>query len=1172
MSQARQHPAIPAIVVPGYHLLERCWEDSDTVTFAAEDADSASSVFIKISKAHPSHPANHGALRREHDFASKLDVEGILKPLTWGATDVSNYIVMPDDGARPLQELLLEGQFDILTSIELLAELAKTLGTLHDRDIVHGNITTLSVWARRNPQRIQLADFSRAIHRGDAPGHEKSLPTDLHFVAPEQTGRLEERVDSRSDLYAVGALAYNLLCGSPPFYGSSPVELIHAHLVRLPTPPNKVRGQIPQIVSDIVLKLLSKSPEDRYQTARALEFDLRQCATELRATGNVGDIHLASRDASAGFHISSRLYGREVERATLSAALERTTRGSREAILIFGSPGIGKSLLVKSVEADAVARGSFVSGKFDQYKESEPYSVIIKGLRDVIGRLLAGDEHSLHIWRERFIEALGVNGAVIVDVIPEIELIIGTQSPVQELAPTEKRNRFNRVIRRFVRVLARSDHPLFMFLDDLQWADTASLALLKTLLLDPGISYFLVIGTYRDSELRDRPELVQTLDDLRGNELPLTEIRLIPLNLEQVADLLSDTLHCSAESTSELATHVLRKTDGNPFFIDQLLSFLHRNRLITFDFDKQCWSWDLGEIAEQGVTENILHLMTSKLTMLSPLAQEALKVAACLGLRFSLRELSLILNHEPDLLATALDAAEQDGLVVRLISGGTLVQQHDNAIEADRQNETYFQFLHDRVQQAAYAMIPAGERQKLRLDIGRKLLSSLPTENPNLVPFVILDNLNDGAELLMDRAERYRIAELNLMAGRRARERAAYHAALNYFRAGRRLLGRDCWESHYDLTLALHFEQFECAYVTGHGDEANELFQQVLGHALNSVEKAKAYYLKILLSSGLDRSDEAVALGIEGLRLFGERLPTTPTKFDLVRELGKVIYLLKGRKADTLLELPRMSDLDKHAVMSLLMAICPAAYFRNPDLMSLSALKIVGKSLRYGQTSASPFGYVLYGLVRGALFSDYKGGHEFGRLAVELADRDGLLSQRCKIRMIFGGFINFWREPVETSLEMLRSSLQLALDSGDVQYANYSILQILFLRLARGDDLAEIEQDCRRFEHFVEQTNDWFAVSSYRVRRQFVYALKKRTVNEWSLTDNDYDEQSAVAAFETVGNLTASSYYLIVKMQLLVLFERFDEAREFEQVSETQIKGRSQPNRRRRALFLQWVD
>lgn len=1154
MTRTRSHAAMPALAVPGYLLLERCWEDATTVTFAAEEA-SGGSAFVKVLKSHLSDGADRDALRRDYEIASKTDVEGVIRPLTWGTTDLCDFIVLPDDGTRPLQEmLLLEGQIDLVTAMELLAALARTLAALHNNNIVHANITASSVWFSKTPQQIRLADFSRAVRRSDPLAHEPRLPIDLHYVAPEQTGRIGGGVDARSDLYALGALAYHLLCGSPLFHGSSPVELIHAHLARLPTPPTAMNGQIPQVVSDLVLKLLSKAPEDRYQTAEALEFDLRQCVAELRSGGAIGDIRLATRDASAGFRIPDRLYGREAERAILCAALERTARGAREAVIISGHPGVGKSLLVKSIEADALARGAFVAGKFDQYKESEPYSVIIGGLRDVIDRVLAGDARSVGIWRRRLVEALGVNGAVIADVVPEIELIIGSQPPVQELPPTEKRNRFNRVFRRFVRALARPDHPLFMVLDDLQWSDTASLALLKTLLTDPGISHFLVIGTYRDDELRDSSELERTLRDLRASGLTLNEIHLTPLVLDQVAELLSDTLHCPAADTLELATHVLRKTDGNPFFIYQLLSFLHRSRLINFDFDKQCWSWDLDAIAAQGVTENVLQLMTRKLTVLPPLAQEALKVAACLGLRFSLHDLSLVLDYEPDLLADALNAAEREGLVVRLATGDAN-QQPEGMFEAERHVGTEFQFLHDRVQQAAYAMIAAGERQRLRLGIGRKLLDGVPIGQRNAIPFVILDNLNDGIELLRDPAERHRVAELNLAAGRRARERAAFDAALNYFRSGMRLLNPDCWESHYQLTLALHFERFECAYVMGYGEEANELFREVIAHAREPVETAQAYYLKILLSSGLDRSEEAVALGIEALRLFGERLPSAPTMLDLLRELARVIYRLKGRKADALLDLPRMSDPQKQAVISLLMAICPAAYFRNPDLMSLSALKIVSMSLGHGQTSASPFGYVLYGLIRGALFNDYKGGHEFGRLAVELADRDGLISQRCKIRMIFGGFINYWRQPIETSLELLRSSLQLALDCGDVQYANYSILQILFLRLARGDDLGEMEQECQRYEHSIEQTSDWFAVSSYRVRRQYVLALKNRTSNGWSLTDSGYDEQSAVAAFETAGNLTAWSYYLIVKMQLTFLFGQLDEARRFAQASEAQIRA-----------------
>jgi class 3 adenylate cyclase/tetratricopeptide (TPR) repeat protein len=443
----------------------------------------------------------------------------------------------------------------------------------------------------------------------------------------------------------------------------------------------------------------------------------------------------------------------------------------------------------------------------------------------------------------------------------------------------------------------------------------------------------------------------------------------------------------------------------------------------------------------------------------------------------------------------------------------------------------------------------------MRLDIGRKLLVSLPSDRRDPIPFVILDNLNEGADLLSDVGERQSLAEQNLVAGRRARERAAYDAALGYFRSGIRLLTPDSWQRHYDVTLALHLESFECAYFTGHFEEAQAAFQKVIEHAQTRVERGKAYYLKILLSSGLDRSDEAVTLGVEALQLFGERLPPAPKPLDLLVELARVVYRLRGRAPETLMHLPKMSDPDKKSVINLLMAICPAAYFRNPDLMCLAALRIVRMSLESGQTSASPFGYVLYGLVRGALFGDYKTGYEFGRLAVELADREGILAQRCKILMIFAGFVGFWRHPVEESVRLLRTSLQLALNCGDLQYANYSVLQILFLRLFKGDELDEIEQECIRYESFIEQTSDWFAISSSRVRHQFVLALKNRTAAPTSLSDGQFDEQKAVDAFQAAGNLTAWSYYLIVKTQLAFLFDDFEEARRYSDASQSQIKA-----------------
>jgi len=1141
--------------VPGYTVLARAWDDPRTITFNGKEIERGAPVFIKTPKARPASPEDLLALRRDNEIARSHNFPGILPPLAHLRHGDAEYLVFGDDGIRPVGEVLLVERPGIALCLEFAVRLTGILDGLHRAQIIHKNLNPYSVWFDLRSLETKISDFSLASRSGEHAPSPQSLHQpqgDLRYIAPEQTGRIPRGTDPRSDLYSFGALFYHIVTGKPPFDGAEVLELLHAHLARLPLPPHAVDPRIPKPLSEMIMKLLAKAPEERYQTARGLEVDLRECLSQWHTHGRVVGIVPGARDAAAAFRMPRKLYGRERPLAAIREALERAGRGSTELALVEGAPGVGKSELVRAIEPAACERGAFISAKFDQFKQNEPYSVIAQAFRELTRQLLSGSEERLQLWRRRLGDALGKNGRVITDVVPDIELIIGPQPAIPTLPPAEKRNRFNRLFRRFVRVFARADHLLTVFLDDLQWADPASLELLKTLVTDPGTGHFLVIGAHRNTEAGGCDPIVRALDDLSSADVSISCVKLSALEPGDVADLLRDALQCEAEQITPLAALVFQKTDGNPFFISQFLSFLQRDGLIEFDYRAGRWIWDLRRISARGITEDVLELMSRKFVRLPALTKEALKSASCMGSRFDLARLALVTGATEEAIADALWAAEHEGLILQIDAA----DPRPPVVEitaAPPKTAVTFQFLHDRVQQAAYALIPPEARQALRLKIGRMLLTGLSLEERQAAPFEVLDNLNAGAALMTAPTEHEEIARLNLAAGRRARDSAAYDAALGYFRSGMDVLAPSAWRERYELAFDLHLECFECAYVTGHMDDANQLFLQVLANAKTRIDKSKAYYTKILLSTALDTSEEAIGMGIEALQLFGQKLPIAPTRLRLLAEICRVMGLLRGRRAQALQALPPMTDPDRRATIGLLMSICPAAYFLNPDLMALAALRIVGLSLRHGNANASSFGYVLYALIRGALFGDYKGGHEFGRLAIDLAERSGNIVQRCKIVLIFAGFINFWREPIETSIELLRSSLRLALDCGDIQYANYSILQTIFLKLACGAELDDVYAEAKRHENFVRQTKDGFAIANLRIRLQYVLALKGETAGVTSLADQDYDEEAAVSEFRAAGNMTTISYYLVIKLQLAFLFGDYQAAARHAQVSEAHI-------------------
>ncbi|WP_198034877.1 AAA family ATPase [Bradyrhizobium sp. WSM1417] len=1121
-----------APLVPGYALSERCWEDAISITFRGRRLTDNHPAFVRVAKmrrvATP--------LRRDFDVCSRSNVKSILKPLDFFRIEGIECLILPDHGARPLTEHLLHRRLPFANSLLLIWEIVQAIREVHQDSIVHGNLGPHSIWANNDLREIRIADLSRAVFRSDV-SPERQVHADFHYIAPEQTGRIDRIIDARSDLYSAGALAYFLVCGRPPFEAVTPLELIQAHLDRLPKPPHNIEPGIPLPISRIIMKLLAKEPEERYQTVAGLGSDLQFCLSEWQARSTIPSFPIGQGDVPAVFQITNKLYGRNAELTTLQDSLRRTSGGATEFTVVCGPPGVGKSLLIQSIQSTTSFTGAFISGKFDQFKSNEPYSVIAQAFRVLIEQLLCCSQLKLQEWRKRIIDALGANLYLIVGVIPELEELI--DQPLSfEIPATEKRHRFNHAFRQFVRVFANVEHPLCLFLDDLQWADPASLTLIHTLLTDSEVTHFSVIGTLRLGDDADGA-VTAIIEQISESNIPTTRILLSALEEGDIGELLRDALRCSPTEAAPFAELIKTKTDGNPFFITQFLSFLNHQKLIVFDFAQSRWAWDLRKIAAEGVTDNVLELMNRRVRSLPSEAQEAAKIAACIGSRFTAQALSMILDTPLPCALRALRILEREGLVLALI-------EDDQAFE--------FKFLHDRVQQAAYSLIPELEQPAMRLKIGRSLLAGVPQTGRDAGDFAILDNLNAASHLIEDRNERNYIARLNATAGKRAREIAAFDAAHGYYKSGMDLLPRNAWDKHYDLALELHLGRFECAYFVGRVEEANDLFAHITGHSLRDTDTARAYYLKILLDTGIDRSDEAVSVGLKALSLFGEALPPRPNKLQLFRALAAVIIRLHGRRAKYLLELPTMSDPAKKDIVTLLMSICPAAYFRNPDLMVFAALRIVEISLRYGNAPASSFGYALYGLARGALFGDYKTGHEFGCLAVDLSKLTADPTHQCKILTIFAGWLNFWRRPIDDTVDLLTSSLKLALEAGDVQYAHYSALQIIFMRFARGANLDVLMREMNNYRPVIEQAADWFTQTTYSVKKQQILALQGLTASWGSLEDTNFRETPRVSEMRTAGNLTALTYYLVAKEQLTYLFGSFAEARQYSDEAETQIK------------------
>jgi hypothetical protein len=686
---------------------------------------------------------------------------------------------------------------DLKRFLRIAIGLATAIGRVHRQGLIHKDIKPANVLVD-DAGNVWLTGFgiaSQFKNERQAPAPPEVIAGTLAYMAPEQTGRMNRSIDTRSDLYSLGVTLYQMLTGELPFVAADAMEWVHCHIARQPTPPDS--SEFPAPLSALILRLLAKTVEERYQTAAGLEADLRRCLVEWETQGHIDPFPLGSQDVPDRFLIPEKLYGREREIDALLAAFGRVVaQGTPELVLVSGYSGVGKSSVVNELHKALVPpRGLFATGKFDQYKRDIPYATVAQAFQTLVRQILVRSEAEVNQWRDALREALGSNGQLIVNLVPQLEFVIGKQPPVPDLPPRDAENRFQLVFRRFLGAFARPEHPLTLFLDDLQWLDAATLDLLQTLITHPEVQHLLVVGAYRDNEVGATHPLMRTLEAIRGTAARVQEIVLAPLGLDDVCRLVADALHCEGDSGHPLAKLVHEKTGGNPFFAIQFLTALAEEGLLRLDPDAAAWIWDLDGIRAKGYTENVVDLIVGKLKRLSGATQTALQQLACLGNVVEFATLTLVYGESEEEIHASLLEAARSGLIIR--------------------REGSYAFLHDRIQEAAYTLIPEGERAAAHLRIGRVLLASMTVDGLAEHLFDVASQLNRGAALLMDRDEKARVATIDLSAGRKAKTSAAYTSASVYLATGMALLDDSDWRSQYKLMFSLWLERAECEFLNG---------------------------------------------------------------------------------------------------------------------------------------------------------------------------------------------------------------------------------------------------------------------------------------------------------------------------------------------------------------------
>jgi predicted ATPase/transcriptional regulator with GAF, ATPase, and Fis domain len=1070
-----------------------------------------------------------GLRRLEHEYSlsANLDPAWAAKPLALTRHEGQTVLILKDPGGEPLDRVLernKEHPLDLTRFLRVAIGLATALGQVHRRGLIHKDVKPANVFVD-NTDNVWLTGFgiaSQLPREHQTPVPPEVIAGTLAYMAPEQTGRMNRSMDARSDLYSLGVTLYEMLTGTLPFVAADPLEWVHCHLARQPTPPDRLAA-VPQPLSAITMRLLAKNAEERYQTASGLVADLRRCLAQWQSRVRIDPFPLGAHDVSDQLLIPEKLYGREGEIDTLLAAFDRVvTHGTPELVLVSGYSGIGKSSVVNELHKMLVPpRGLFASGKFEQYKRDIPYATLAQAFQTLIRQILVKSEAEVERWRDSLQEAVSPNGQLIVNLVPELEFIIGKQPSVPDLPPRDAQNRFQLVLRRFLGAFARPEHPLALFLDDLQWLDAATLDLLEHLLKHQEVRHVLLVGAYRDNEVTPSHPLLRTLEAIRNTGARVQEMVLGPLGLDDVSRLVSDALHSERENVRPLAQLVQEKTGGNPFFVIQFLTALAEDELLAFDSLMRVWQWDMNRIRAKSYTDNVVDLMSGKLKRLSAPAQEALKHLACLGNVAEVATLALVHGKTEEAMHAALWEAARAGLVL--------------------DQESTCKFLHDRIQQAAYSLIPDEHRANMHLRIGRVMLARMSEDQLADHLFDVANQFNRGAVLLADRDERAVIATLNLRTGRKAKASAAYASARTYFASGIALLDEQDWVIQHKLIFSLSLELAECELLCGGMEKAAQLVIELMQHAASGIEFADASCLKINLHVLRGEHLLAIDSALECLRLFGIDLPAQPTWEQVHAEYETVWQSLNGRPIESLIDLPIMTDPELQAAIQVLSVVTPATFFTNIHLFCLLVCRMANFSVQHGMSGASAHGYAHLGSILGTIFHRYSEGYRFAKLSCDLVEKHGFIAYQAKAYDAMG-VATQWTHSITTAIDFHRATIRTAIETGDLTYACYGIYLCLTCLHLRNDPLDAVCRETETALDYVRKAGFRDVADIIRSQQRFIATMQGRTKTFSTFSDAQFDGAAFEAQLTTDRMAMTVCFYWILKLKARFLSGDYSEA------------------------------
>ncbi len=1143
-----------------YDIIETIQETPGSNVYrAVSKKDKSASYIIKVLASEYPDARELARIRHEYELSKELDIEGIVKPLELRRHGNGYALILEDVNGLSLRDILKKGKLSPLAFFKIAIPLSETLGQIHQQGIIHKDIKPANIIVKENG-KVYITDFglSTRLNREKARYSATSaMEGTLTYIAPEQTGRMNRSTDNRSDLYSLGITFYEMLTGAPPFRAEDAMDLIHSHIAKTPPSPFETNKQISKQLSDIVMKLISKAAEDRYQSALGLASDLQRCYQNFKSNANISDFQLGLDDSSGRLQIPQKLYGRSAEIDTLLSAFDRVSQGANELLLVHGYSGVGKSALVHEVYKPITQKkGLFISGKFDQFQRDIPYYAIRFALKDLCEYLVTEGEEVLQNWKTTILNALGLNARVLIDIVPELELILGKQPEIPELGAQESINRLNHVFQNFIRAISSREHPLVIFIDDLQWADSGSLNLIQTLLTGTEEKYFLLIGAFRENEVDGTHAFSITLDQIRKAGNTIHSISLNPLKKEDVRNLTIDSLgSADREVIDSLSDLIYSKTGGNAFFVNEFLKNLYDEKLIIFDFTKKIWTWDIKNINAKNVTSNVVDLMAQKIERMPEETRRILQLGSCVGSQFSLKIISII--HEKSEKDTLFDLwkSVEEGLILPLDNNYKMFQR--NLLETDieniisendlnsqnLENEVNFQFLHDKVQEAAYSGIGEDRKKKVHLTIGRHLFERTDSsELPERI-FSIVNQFNLGSELIEGEDEKSKLSELNLFAGKKAKHSTAYNSAISFFRHGVSLLSEGHWKDRYELSFELYSEKAACEYSAALLEDCEKDVKIALENAVGQDDKTKIYQIYLNLLYQLNRHQEGIAVGIDALRYLGVKIPKNVKKVHIAVLYVRFRIRLGGRKTKDLIEQPEITDKRVYNICAIIYDLVPSSYQVFPDLMGYISLLMALYCLKYGNSIYSGFAYAMTAVIMAGVTKEVERAFKFAELAETLSEKFYDLGVKAKIHFAIGNFNIHWVLPMREHKWYVDTALKSALEAGTINWADYSMtfsrVQSIFFNDKNLGSI--IEENEKIYEMYLKHKDREVILNHYFIMN-FLHSLtlsNNRIPNPFGYNEEDYERE-----MRTPGNYTIRTYYHTFKMIQSFMHENWESALE----------------------------